>query len=222
MTRSFEGPLVGGFAASLAHEVRNPLTSIRIDLQRVEEELPSESPLRAPLKRALREVARLDRAVSGVLRIARSGDIASDLIDLRVPLGHAVEVAASAFEQSGSALDPGEINGRPIPIRGDESALEQVFLNILLNAAQALDGKGSASVTVSADHAGAHVVVRDSGPGIPPEWLGRVFDPFASTKPEGTGLGLAIARQIVVAHGGTIEIESSLGHGTTVRVRLPN
>lgn len=208
------------FAASLAHEVRNPLTSIRIDLQRVEEELPADSPLRTPLKRALREVARLDRTMSGVLRLARSGDIASDLFDLRVPLSHAAEVAASAFEPTGSVLERGE-RGEPIPVRGDESALEQVFLNILLNAAQSFDGPGSASVTVSTDPTGAHVMVRDSGRGIDAEWLDRVFDPFVSSRPEGTGLGLPIARQIVVAHGGTIGIESMQGHGTTVRIRLP-
>jgi signal transduction histidine kinase len=209
------------FAASLAHEVRNPLTSIRIDLQRVEEALPAESPLRVPVQRALREVARLDRAVSGALRVARSGDIASDLIDLRVPLRHAIEVAGSVFERAGSTLDAEEAGGVPIPIRGDESALEQVFLNILLNAAQSLGTAGSASVAVTTGSGRACVVVRDSGAGIAPEWLERVFDPFVTTRAEGTGLGLPIARGIVVAHGGTIGIESSPAQGTTVSIELP-
>jgi signal transduction histidine kinase len=208
-------------AASLAHEVRNSLTSIRIDLQRVEEALPRGSPLREPVHQALREVGRLDRAVSGALRVARSGNIASDLFDLRVPLGHAIEVAGTAFERSGSRLVADRATGPPIPIRGDESALEQVFLNILLNAAQALETAGNASVVVGVEHGGAHVVVCDSGSGMAADLLSQVFDPFVSTKTEGTGLGLAIARQIVVAHGGSIGIESSPGRGTTVRVSLP-
>lgn len=217
-----DGPVtLRGTLASLAHEIRNPLTSIRIDLQRVEEALAPQSPLRAPVARALREVARLDRVVSGALRVARSGDIGSDLVDLRVPLRHAAEVAASAFQQCGSTLDCPAADGPPIPIRGDESALEQVFLNLLLNAAQALDADGRASITVSTDDANAHVIVHDTGSGIDPALIGKVFEPFVSAKAEGTGLGLPIARQIVLAHGGTIRLESSPRHGTTVRVQLP-
>jgi len=212
---------VGGFAAALAHEIRNPLTSIRIDLQRIEEALPAESLLRLPLARALREVGRLDRTVSGALRIARSGQVGSDVIDLRLPLRRAAEVAASAFEQSGSILDAGELDSHPIPVRGNESALEQVFLNLLLTAAQALDRPGRGTVRALRQQGAAHVIFTDSGNGITPMLLARVFDPFVSTKPDGTGLGLPIARQIVMAHGGTIAIESSPGEGTTVRVILP-
>lgn len=212
---------VGGFAAALAHEIRNPLSSIRIDLQRVEEALPERSPLREPLARALREVGRLDRTVSGALRIARSGDVGSDVVDLRLPLRRAAEVAASAFEQGGSSLDYEEDRSQPIPVRGDEAALEQVFLNLLLNAAQAMHGAGRGWVRARVEHGEACVLIGDSGPGIPPPLLARVFEPFVSTKPEGTGLGLSIARQIIVAHGGTITIESRRDEGTTVRVVLP-
>lgn len=211
---------VGEFAASLAHEVRNPLTSIRIDLQRVEETLPGDSPLRVQLGRALREVQRLDNTVSGALRIARSGSVALDLVDLRVPLQRAIEVAAPAFEQSGAALDRIELGTIPLPVRGDEAALEQLFLNILLNAAQALGPNGEAGVTVSTENGSAQVDIWDSGSGIPPEKLEKVFDPFFSTKLDGTGLGLSVARQIVTAHAGSIEIDSTVDSGTTVTVKL--
>lgn len=211
---------VGEFAASLAHEVRNPLTSIRIDLQRVEEKLPEDSSLRVQLGRALREVQRLDQTVSGALRIARSGSIASDLVDLRVPLQRAIEVAIPTFEQCGGALDQIEIGSLPLPVRGDEAALEQLFLNILLNAAQALGAHGDAGVRVSTENGSAQIDIWDSGAGIPEDRIEKVFDAFFSTKSEGTGLGLSVARQIVTAHGGSIEIDSTVDSGTTVSIRL--
>ncbi|MBA2627412.1 MAG: HAMP domain-containing protein [Gemmatimonadales bacterium] len=212
---------VGAFAASLAHEVRNPLTSIRIDLQRVEERLDAHSPLRVPLARALREVQRLDQTVSGALHVARSGTIASDLVDLRVPLQRAVEVATTVFEQRRAVLEPLEFGSESIAVRGGEAALEQLFLNILLNAAQAVEGGGSSSVSVDQRVGAVQVSISDSGCGIPADHLDRVFEPFFSTKAEGTGLGLAVARQIATAHGGSIRIESSAGAGTTVWITLP-
>lgn len=211
---------VGKFAALLAHEVRNPLTAIRIDLQRVEEELPAESPLRLQLARALREVERLDVTVSGALRIARSGTVAADLVDLRVPLHRAVEVATPAFDQIDATLTLSGLEA-PVPVRGDEAALEQLFLNILLNAAQALARRGAAGVTLAIADDHADVDVWDRGKGIPPGDLGRVFDPFYTTKKDGTGLGLAIARGVVTGHGGSLAIESEAGVGTTITISLP-
>lgn len=212
---------VGKFAALLAHEVRNPLTAIRIDLQRVEEKLPPESPLRLQLARALREVERLDQTVSGALRIARSGTVSSDLVDLRVPLQRAIEVATPAFDQLDSTLAIRGLEDGPVPVRGDEAALEQLFLNLLLNAAQALQRHGAAGVILVPMDGHADVEIWDRGIGIEPDKLGKVFDPFYSTKKDGTGLGLAIARGIVTGHGGVLEIESRRGDGTAVSVRLP-
>lgn len=211
---------VGEFAASLAHEVRNPLTSIRIDLQRVEEVLPGESPLRVHLGRALREVERLDLTVSGALRIARAGSIALNVVDLNVPLQRAIEVATPAFDRCGAALAQIGIGARPLPVRGDDAALEQLFLNILLNAAQALGVDGKAGVTVVPEEGNVQVDIWDSGAGMAADQLEKVFDPFFSTKRDGTGLGLSVVRQIVNAHGGFISIDSAVNAGTTVSIRL--
>ncbi len=232
MTESLRGTLrrlsqrealaaVGEFASSLAHEIRNPLTAIRIDLQRLDETLPGDSPLRTNLHRALREVQRLDQTVSGALRLARSGAITHELVDLRVPLSRAIEMAAPAFAASGGVLRPAEIGAGALAVRGDEAALEQLFLNVLLNAAQSLEADGEAGVSVAVDGGTAQVDIWDTGVGIDPEQLRSVFDPFMSTKREGTGLGLSVARQIVVAHGGTISIDSALEAGTTVSIQLP-
>lgn len=211
---------VGEFAAMLAHEVRNPLTAIRIDLQRVEEMLPSDAATRPQLARALREVNRLDQTVSGALRVARSGNVALGLVDLRIPLQRAIEVAGPAFEQAGAsftALDLGEV---PLNVQGDESALEQLFLNVLLNAAQVLRPGEEAGVKVRSEEGKIEVDLWDAGVGIPAELLERVFDPFYSTRKDGTGLGLALARQIVLAHGGSITITSEPHQGTTVSITL--
>ncbi len=212
---------VGEFAAALAHEVRNPLTSIRVDLQRIQEQLTQESALGIPVERVLREVSRLDRTVAGALRVARSGTSGTDRVDLRIPLERALQVAAPTFDQASARLEPLLGRTSPLVVRGDASALEQLFLNLLLNAAQALPEDGTARVMTSTADGFVEIAIHDSGRGIPEGVMDRVFEPFFSTKSEGTGLGLAVARQIAVAHGGDLLIESAEGIGTIARVRLP-
>jgi signal transduction histidine kinase len=212
---------VGEFAASLAHEVRNPLTSIRLDLQRVEEKLPDESDARDLLGRALGEIERVDRSVTGALRVARSGRITHEPVDVRQPLEAALHSAEPEFKARNARLEPAQFGEEPISVKGEAAALEQLFLNLLLNAAQALDPGERAGVELNADAGEALISVWDTGSGIAPDDLEKVFKPFYSTRPEGTGLGLAIAQRIAVAHGGDLSIESTPGSGTTVRVRLP-
>lgn len=214
---------VGDFAASLAHEVRNPLTSIRINLQRVEEKLSTGSELRNPLERALQEIARLERTVTGSLRVARSGNVKRQHLDLRTPIERAMQAAEPAFNQAGATLEPlsAQDGAGELGLSGDPAALEQVFLNLLLNAAQAVGPGGRAGVRVASSVDSIEVTVWDDGPGIAPESMDQVFDAFFTTKTEGTGLGLAIARQIVVAHGGEISAERNGAKGTAMRVRLP-
>ena len=212
---------VGEFAASLAHEVRNPLTSIRVDLQRVEEKLPDDSDARDLLSRALGEIDRVDRSVTGALRVARSGKIVLERLDLRSPLKAALHTALPEFESHGAPVVRVEFGNDPIIVKGDAAALEQLFLNLLLNAAQALDEGGRASVSVERTDREVLISIRDTGPGIAGEDVEKVFEPFYSTRPEGTGLGLAISRQIALAHGGEITIASTPGAGTIVRLGLP-
>jgi signal transduction histidine kinase len=211
---------VNEFAAALAHEVRNPLTSIRLDLQEVDECLPADSPLRKLQGRALEDVQRLDRTVAGALDTARSGHIEPRDIDLREPLRSAVHAAGPAFEARGAQLEWAEPS-QAAPVRGDPDALERVFLNLLLNAADALDVCGVASVELKRGEGEVSVVVHDDGQGVPAEDAERIFDPFFTTRPGGTGVGLAVARRIVVGHRGEITLSSEPGRGTTVHVRLP-
>jgi signal transduction histidine kinase len=212
---------VGEFAASLAHEVRNPLTSIRLDLQRVEEKLPEESDAHELLGRALGEIERVDRSVTGALRVARSGSVTLEPVDIRQPLEAAIHSAEPELKAQDAALEMQPLGTDPLWVKGDAPALEQLFLNLLLNAAQSLDEGGRVEVTVAGYRDGVSISIRDTGRGIPLENIERIFEPFYSTRPEGTGLGLAIAQRIATAHGGELSIESAPGAGTTVRLRLP-
>lgn len=212
---------VGEFAGSLAHEIRNPLTSIRINLQQVEERIGAHPELKIPLERALGEISRLDRTVSGALRIARSASVAPEPIFLRGPLEKAMHAAQPAFDQAQATLEPLPISVDDLKVLCDAGALEQVFLNLLLNAAQSLEPGGRARVTVDGGASEAEVRVIDNGRGIPPDMIDRIFDPFFTTRSEGTGLGLSVARQIVTAHNGSITAERNPEGGAIFRVRLP-
>lgn len=213
---------VGEFAASLAHEVRNPLTAIRIDLQRVEERLPPGSPLREPQARALREIGRLDATVSETLDVARTGRWRAAFVDLAGPIRAAADAAAPAFDRRKATLDLSALDEGAPEIRGDGAALEQLFLNLMLNAAAALGPGGRAWIELAQEPDEAIVTLRDTGTGIEPEMLDRIFQPLYTTRPDGTGLGLTVARRIVDQHHGRIEIDSDVGKGTSVRVRLPS
>jgi signal transduction histidine kinase len=212
---------VGEFAASLAHEIRNPLTAVRVDLQTVEEQLPEDSGLREPLESALAEIERLNLTVKNTLEVARRGQIGSQPVELADPLSAAARAARPAFEARGATLTVEAAPEPPLTVRGDAGALEQIFLNVIQNAAQALEAGGAAVVRVDRDSDSAVVTVHDDGAGIPAEVLERVFDPLFSTKKGGTGLGLTIARRIARAAGGDIHVESGGGEGTTVVIRLP-
>ena len=211
---------VGEFAASLSHEVRNALTSIRLDLQVSGEQLPNEAAVKEPHQRALEEIRRLDETVTGALELARSGHLKQVRLDLWAPLNAAVHAAGPEFANQGARLDVAEAGG-PIMVAGDAAALEQLFLNILLNAAQALDQGGEAVVMVEPGDEQVSIRIRDEGPGIPAEALDRVFEALYSTREGGTGLGLPIARRIAQAHGGHLRVGTPGGSGTEVEITLP-
>lgn len=212
---------VGEYAASLAHQVRNGLTAVRVDLQRAQEKTTSETAGRPLIDRALENVKRLDGTVSGSLRRARSSHAPRRRIDLRSVLRSAVQMAEGTFNEGGSTCDPIALGCDAVWVLGDVLALEQLFLNLLRNSAQALPRGARASIVLDVDGSESRVVVSDTGGGILAEDLEHVLDPFFSTKADGTGLGLPIARQIATAHGGSLRIESAPGEGTRVEVRLP-
>ena len=213
---------VGEFASALAHEVRNPLSAMRLNLQHVEERLPGDDELRVPVAHSLRDIDRLERTVAGVLRVARSGRMLLEPTDLWT----AIDAAARAAEPELLARDatlelPASEHRTRTTVRGDAAALEQVFLNLLLNAIQALPRGGRCGVDVTSGEREVIATVWDEGSGMTEEQQRRAMEPFFSTKPEGTGLGLSTSHRIVAAHHGTLYMESAVGAGTRVRVSLP-
>ena len=216
---------VGRISAQITHEIRNPLNSIGLNAELLEEELaarPDVSQEALHLVAAIsREVDRLNAVTEEYLRFARLpratlarqdlNELLTGLLDFLTP-----ELAAARVEVRRDLA-----SGLP-PIRGDEGLLRAAFLNLVRNAREAMPGGGT--LTVRTHRAGDGSIegeVRDTGGGIPPEDQTRIFDPFYSTKERGTGLGLAFAQQVARDHGGTIRCDSSVGRGTSFVLRLP-
>ncbi len=231
MTRSLQGTLrrisqqeaasaVGSFAASLAHEVRNPLSAVRLDLERAREEVDGDDRVSTLLDRALQQIDRLDATVSGSLRIARSGNVPMTPLDVRDPISAAVAAARPDFAARGARLEE-SVPPDPLMVHGNSAALEQLLLNLLLNAAAALPAQGSASVEARLLGDAVEITVRDDGRGIARDELAQVFDPFYTTREDGTGLGLTIVRRIADAHAAELCIESEPELGTTIRLSMP-
>lgn len=216
----------GQLAAGVAHEIRNPLTSIRSTIQYVLPSFQAGDQKRALLDELLSEVDRIDRIVNDLLSLTRPADFHPTQINLAELLNHSLLlVGAQARKQSVEIkYAPG---GSDFQISGDGGQLKQVFLNVFLNSLQAMPAGGTLSVSMrreTSDLSGREVIdirVSDTGTGIPAEHLDKVFDPFFTLKKEGTGLGLSISFSIIQQHEGDIELHSEAGKGTTVVIRLP-
>jgi len=210
---------LGQLVSSIAHEIKNPLTGIIGALRVLEVEAPAERPEKAVLGKILAQMERLSRTVISALDFARPlqpsvSDI--DVVDL-------VERAIFFVERQ-AAEQHVELRKRYAPARArvDPDLVRQVFLNVLLNAIQAMPRGGVLEVEVRrADPGTVEVAVSDQGAGISPEHLERLFTPFFTTKEKGTGLGLYVARQIVEAHGGRIRVAPRPAGGTRFAVTLP-
>jgi two-component system, LuxR family, sensor kinase FixL len=208
---------LGEMAAVVAHEVKNPIAGIRGALQVITSRMPAEQRDRAILLDIITRLDALNRIVQDMLMFARPRALRREPIALRSLLGE----TASLIER-----DPGMLNleigvNGGADIVGDREMLQVVFQNILMNAAQAMDGKGHIDVAVSVIDRRCRVVIADRGPGMPDEVREKAFDAFFTTKHRGTGLGLPIAKRVVDAHGGSIHIDVPPGGGTTISVELP-
>ena len=211
---------VGRLAAGVAHEVRNPLATIKL---LVEGALRREEP--RPLSREqltvlYGEAARLERTVQEFLDFARPPRLQRRPTDLREVIEQAAAlVRARAQRQHVRLLAP--LPAAPVPAVVDPGQLGTVLVNLLLNALDALPGGGSVEVSLEPGPAEVTLAVRDSGPGFPPDVLGQLFTPFLSSKPTGTGLGLCICRRVVEDHGGRLVVANRPEGGACVSIVLP-
>ena len=220
MSRAEHLATMGELAAGLAHEIRNPLAGIAGVVEIIGRDLPASSPARAVVKDVRQEVMQINRIVSDLLECARPKPPETRLYDLNATVEHAV-----MFSRQQALSKSIDIEFRhdalPLEVEHDSNQVNQVLLNLLLNAIQSIDHSGKITVTVQHQHALATITVADTGRGIAPEHLPHIFRPFYTTKGNGTGLGLSLARRIVEEHGGRVEVSSRLGHGTTFNVFLP-
>ena len=213
---------LGGIAAGFAHELGNSLNVIRGYTAVALRELPKDHPNRGDLDAVKRETTRAASLLERFLVFARSRDTTTLAQPLEPVLREAVEVAGPAAAVANVTTRVEVAPGVP-DVNVDAEMLRQAFLNLCVNAVHAMGAQGGGTLTARLRAEGGHVVaeVQDTGPGIAPDHLGHVFEPFYTTKAEGTGLGLAIVRQAAETHGGTVEVTSAPGQGATFRVRLP-
>jgi PAS domain S-box-containing protein len=216
---------VGELAAGIAHELNNPLATVSLRVEALLAALPPDHPHRRPLEVVEGEVERMANLVANLLQFSRRGRRQVSTLDLGEELDSTLELVQHQFRKRNVHVRR-ELAANVRPVHADRQGLRQVFLNLLTNALDAMPQGGTLTLRVApgAGPAAAVVVeVSDTGVGIPPDHLARVTEPFFTTKAEGkgTGLGLAICKRIVQEHGGTLEIDSAVGRGTTVRVALP-
>jgi two-component system NtrC family sensor kinase len=217
---------VGELAASVAHEINNPLYAARNSLYLVAQDLPPHAPQHPFLEIAQQELGRIARIITRMRDFYRPARAELAPADVNTILMETIELIQTHLRQ-GQVAATTDLAGNLPPLLGHADQLRQVFLNLLLNACDAMPDGGVVRVTtrlqVPAGEGPPSIVIQvsDSGVGIPPEHLPHLFEPFYTTKPQGTGLGLAISLHIVTQHGGTIIPESVAANGTTFTVTLP-
>lgn len=222
LRRSERLAAVGELAASIAHEIRNPLTILNGSLQLLPQRLDDPQFLSDFARIAGAELARVNSTVEALLSFARFATPRMAPVDLGEVLRRTADLMRAYAERHRVAISEHYAADLPT-VRGDSEHLQQAFLNLLLNAIQAMPDGGT--LTLKTAHApGSHLAtatVADTGCGIRPEDRERVFNVFYSTKPGGTGLGLPLVHRIIDEHGGFIEFDSAPGEGTTFVVSLP-
>jgi two-component system sensor histidine kinase PilS (NtrC family) len=213
--------VTGELAAGLAHEIRNPLASIRGAVVELESSLDTPAVAQKLAAIAVRESDQLNAIVSSFLDFARQPKLRRDVFDVR---GVVDEVADSLRRKYG---DDGPLHvtlkqpNQVCAVSGDRSQIRQVFVNLAKNAVEAMAERGRLTITVMPGPADAQIRFDDEGPGIEPDKVAHIFEPFYTTKDSGVGMGLAICLRIVIAHDGTLRAASRKGGGTSMSVRLP-
>jgi|Deesub1362B_J571_1020462.scaffolds.fasta_scaffold00565_9 signal transduction histidine kinase/HAMP domain-containing protein len=210
---------IGTLASGVAHEINNPITSIMLDAERIRDEMLDEKEVKEIAKGIVKQVERIQRITRSLLMFSRHAEMEAREVDLNQIVEESLNVLKPKLKRVTV-----EKRLEKLPhVWGDPAQLQQVFVNLILNAVQAMPDGGR--LTVITRREGREVVaeVSDTGVGIPEEHLSKIFDPFFTTKKvgEGTGLGLSICLGIVERHNGRIEVKSKVGEGTTFTVCLP-
>jgi signal transduction histidine kinase len=224
LQRTEQMVVVGQLAAGLAHEIKNPLAGIKAAMQVLADEAPLSAEDRGVLEQVAQEVVRLEGLMKSFLNFAKPAKPQLVPLDVNAVLEMALALSATRSPAASASPIALEKQLAPVPaIMADPMQLQQVLLNLVLNAVDAMGGGGTLRVRTSVpDRAGAvQIEISDTGHGIRSEHADKIFQPFFTTKAEGTGLGLAISKRLVEQHGGSICTAPNPGGGTVFRVRLP-
>ena len=215
---------VGEMSAGIAHEIKNPLAAIKGAISVLYEDFPEEDPRREVINKVLEQIARLDKAATDLLFFGRPGKPSFEFVDTNDLLNKTM-FFVEQHPEAKNIHQTKEFTRNLPPVWVDAKQLQQVFFNIIINAIQAMKDGGTlllrTELVQEQDNVAVRVMIGDSGPGIKPEDLEKIFTPFFTTKTQGTGLGLAICRQLVEQQGGTIQIKSRANEGTRVLIILP-
>ncbi len=219
LERSQKLSMVGQMAAGVAHEIKNPIASIKgaIDIL-CDQNTPDND--KAEFRDIVhRETKRIDRTLSDFLEFARPHEPKLEKTDISETVSGSLRQIEANLERAGLAIEREIVPD--IFVLADRERIHQVMLNLLLNAMEASESGGTIRVSVRSDGEDVVVQVTDNGTGIDPETLDRIFDPFFTTKSSGTGLGLSIVRNIIEKHHGSIRAEKAAGRGTSFVITLP-
>jgi signal transduction histidine kinase len=227
MYRADKLAVIGQLAAGAAHEIRNPLTSIRSTIQYVQKDIQNPEK-RQMVNEILNEVDRINEIIKGMLSFSRQSEPAMEPVDLKFLLEQTLALISNTALNKGISI-VFDYKAMDKIITADNAQLKQVFLNIILNAVEAIEKDGRIRVLVARKNDENHtdknsfylISIKDNGKGISGENIEKVFDPFFTTKIEGTGLGLSICYGIIHKHNGEIEINSEYNKGTEVIIKLP-
>ncbi len=222
---------LGHLAASMAHEIRNPLSGINISLSALqgilEESEGMQPPVRESAGRIVRNVqaasARIESVIRKVMDFSRPASIRPEAEDLSAAIENAVDFTTTYLRKEGITLDRSRLRALP-KCPADSSLITQVIVNLITNAAQAMaDREGRKVIGISTDSGEGRIVIliSDSGPGIPPAMREKIFDPFYTTRKDGYGIGLSFCRRVILDHGGVLEVGSSPLGGAEFRIELP-
>ena len=221
---------------ALAHEIKNPLSIIKINLKLVSEDLEgsdvaefdkSREKTDPRLARAMRKIAviqketdRLEQILNGFLRYIDRTELQLAGIDINSLISDMVDFYSPQAHSHSITVRQG-LHNKPLICRVDADMLKQVILNLFINAQQAMSGGGELIIRTDRRKKDAVIQISDTGSGIAPDKLPKIFDVYYSSRPQGSGLGLPTAKKIIEAHNGTISVDSELGKGTSFTIKLP-
>ena len=216
---------LGELSAYVAHEIRNPLTGIRTTVQFVASKLKPRDARREDLDDVIKELDRIEQIITGLLLFARPPQARSRPCDLHQVLDRTLDLMEAQLADAQVTVTREFMEGLPL-VEVDPDLMQQVFLNLCLNATQAMPDGGSLAITTAVRRYRTRrslvdVSIRDTGVGIPRDLMSKIFDPFFTTRSMGTGLGLSISVQIVRDTGGVVTAKNNPGGGATLRVSLP-